>query len=98
MSSHAMKLEWLAHSIGKSYGSYEELVQDKDVEIIYVGSTHQAHKDNSLLALRAGNRFFHLHTKPFRRSFHSIELSSFYEKVSMCYVRKHLLPMQAKLR
>ncbi len=38
----------------KAYGSYEELVQDPDVDIIYVATPHNFHKEHSLLALEAG--------------------------------------------
>lgn len=36
----------------KSYGSYEELAADPDVEIIYIASPHTFHRDNSLLCLK----------------------------------------------
>ena len=38
----------------KAYGSYEELVADADVDIIYVATPHSHHYANTLLALRAG--------------------------------------------
>jgi predicted dehydrogenase len=41
------------HSI-KSYGSYKELVEDPDVDIVYVATPHSHHYDCVLLALRAG--------------------------------------------
>ena len=40
--------------IGKAYGSYEALVADADVDIVYIGSPHTGHKEHALLALRAG--------------------------------------------
>jgi len=42
------------HKIAKSYGSYQELVEDKDVQIVYVGSIHTYHKEHTLMALNAG--------------------------------------------
>ena len=39
-----------------AYGSYEELVQDHDVDIIYIGSPHSHHYQNAMLCLS--------HTKP----------------------------------
>ena len=39
---------------GKPYGSYEELVNDPDVDIIYVATLHHLHEEHTLLALRAG--------------------------------------------
>lgn len=41
------------HSIA-SYGSYKELVEDPNVDIIYVATPHSHHYECSLLALRAG--------------------------------------------
>jgi len=38
-------------SIPKAYGSYEELVNDPDVDVIYIGSPHNLHLGNTLLAL-----------------------------------------------
>lgn len=41
------------HSI-TSYGSYKELVEDPNVDIIYVATPHSHHYECALLALRAG--------------------------------------------
>lgn len=38
----------------KAYGSYEELVRDNDVQIVYVASPHAQHYENTLLALQNG--------------------------------------------
>jgi predicted dehydrogenase len=38
----------------KFYGSYEELVKDPDLEIIYVASPHAFHKEHTLLCLQHG--------------------------------------------
>lgn len=37
-----------------AYGTYEELVQDKNVDIIYVASPHSHHYEHTILALNAG--------------------------------------------
>jgi predicted dehydrogenase len=39
---------------GKAHGSYEELAQAGDVDLVYVGTPHPAHADNVRLALDAG--------------------------------------------
>ncbi|MDR3121063.1 MAG: Gfo/Idh/MocA family oxidoreductase [Clostridiales bacterium] len=39
---------------GKAYGSYEELVNDPDVDIVYVATPHHLHEEHTILALRAG--------------------------------------------
>ncbi|XP_042328856.1 trans-1,2-dihydrobenzene-1,2-diol dehydrogenase-like [Sceloporus undulatus] len=41
------------HGICKAYGSYEELAQDPEVDVIYVGSLHTQHLAHTLLFLRA---------------------------------------------
>jgi len=38
-------------NIPSAYGSYEELVEDEEVDVIYVGTPHIFHKDNITLAL-----------------------------------------------
>jgi len=40
--------------ISRSYGSYQELVQDPEVDVLYIATPHRYHKDNTLLALSAG--------------------------------------------
>jgi len=42
------------YGIERAYGSYEELVADKDIDVIYVASLHPAHMKNALLCLNAG--------------------------------------------
>jgi predicted dehydrogenase len=39
---------------GRVYDSYEALVADPDVDVVYVATTHAQHHDAALLALRAG--------------------------------------------
>lgn len=38
----------------KAYGTYEELVHDENVDIIYIGTPHSHHFQNSMLALQNG--------------------------------------------
>ena len=40
--------------ISKAYGSYKELAEDKDVDIVYVGVTNNAHFDLIMKFLEAG--------------------------------------------
>ena len=42
------------HQIPRSYGSYEELVADPEVDAVYVASPHSHHRDQAVLAARAG--------------------------------------------
>jgi predicted dehydrogenase len=38
----------------RSYGSYAELAEDEDVDVIYVATTHPQHRELALLAIAAG--------------------------------------------
>ena len=40
--------------VPKAYGSYEELVADPDVDVVYVATPHHLHAENALTALEAG--------------------------------------------
>ncbi|CAN5245452.1 Gfo/Idh/MocA family oxidoreductase [soil metagenome] len=43
-----------AHGVGKAYGAYAELVEDPEVDVVYVATPHALHKEHTLLALEAG--------------------------------------------
>ncbi len=51
------------HDVPRAHGSYEALVADPDVDIVYVATPHPAHAGNALLALDAGKHV--LVEKPF---------------------------------
>lgn len=38
----------------RAYGSYEELVADRQVDAVYVASPHAQHRDHAIMALQAG--------------------------------------------
>lgn len=42
------------HHIAKSYGSYEELVQDPEVELVYIGTVNSTHAPLAEMCIRAG--------------------------------------------
>lgn len=42
------------YHINKVYGSYEELVKDTEVDVVYVATPHNLHLENTLLALNNG--------------------------------------------
>jgi len=42
------------HGIPKAYGSYEELLVDKNIDAVYVTTPHPWHYPNTLMALKAG--------------------------------------------
>ncbi|KAG8770487.1 hypothetical protein FRC12_004232 [Ceratobasidium sp. 428] len=52
-----------SHLDVKAYGSYEEVVADKNVDVVYVGTPHTHHYTSTALALRAGKHV--LCEKPF---------------------------------
>ncbi len=64
-SRNAEKAAEFAQKYGaaKSYGSYEELVADPEIDAVYVATPHPFHKEHSLLAIRAGKAV--LCEKPF---------------------------------
>ncbi|WP_411375461.1 Gfo/Idh/MocA family protein [Arthrobacter sp. MPF02] len=51
------------YGIATAYGSYEDLVADPDVDVVYVATPHVFHHANALLALNAGKHV--LVEKPF---------------------------------
>lgn len=51
------------YDIPHAHGSYEELVADPDVDIVYIATPHPSHVDNALLALDHGKHV--LVEKPF---------------------------------
>lgn len=52
-----------AHQIPKVYTKYESLAEDPDIDIVYVATLHNAHYNNTLLALNSGKHV--LCEKPF---------------------------------
>ena len=42
------------HSIARSHGSYEALVEDDGIDAVYVATPHSGHHKHALMALRAG--------------------------------------------
>ena len=49
--------------IDKAYGSYEELVNDPEIDVIYIGTPHTEHKSNAELCIKNGKSV--LCEKPF---------------------------------
>jgi predicted dehydrogenase len=43
-----------AFKIPRAYGSYEELVKDPDIDVVYIATPHIRHKDDCILCLEAG--------------------------------------------
>jgi predicted dehydrogenase len=51
------------HSVPRAYGSYEDLVADPDIDVVYISTTNNAHFANAKLALSSGKNV--LLEKPF---------------------------------
>ena len=56
----------------KSYGTYEELAQDKEVDVIYIATPHVFHCEHTLLCLK--NKKAVLCEKPFAMNFAQVNL------------------------
>lgn len=54
------------HGLERAYESYEQLVVDADVDVVYVASPHSRHAEQALLAIAAGKHV--LVEKPFARN------------------------------
>jgi dihydrodiol dehydrogenase / D-xylose 1-dehydrogenase (NADP) len=42
------------HGFEKSFGSYEELAKDPEINVVYIGTIHPAHFDNTMLCIANG--------------------------------------------
>jgi len=42
------------HGVLKAYGSYSELAEDHEVDVVYIGTPHSFHLENSIMCMRAG--------------------------------------------
>lgn len=59
-----------AHGIGRAHGSYDGLVKDPNIDVIYVATPHTAHLSNTLLCLSSGKHV--LCEKPFALNEHEV--------------------------
>ena len=57
-----VRAEAFAKRVGakRAYGSYEALVRDPDVDVVYVGTIHTMHLNHAKLALEAGKHVLSL--------------------------------------
>ncbi len=61
--SERAKAEAVKYGAAKAYGSYEELVNDPEVDMVYVATPHRFHKEHTLMSLQHGKHV--LCEKPF---------------------------------
>lgn len=59
------------HGFERSYGSYNEMLQDPELDIVYVATPHPFHKENVLACLEAGKAV--LCEKPFTMNARQLE-------------------------
>ena len=43
-----------AHGVDRAYGSFENMLASPDVDIVYIGTPDELHKEHSLRAIAAG--------------------------------------------
>ena len=53
----------LQHQVPNNYGSFEELLANKEIDIVYIATPHHVHRDHCVMALEAGKSV--LCEKPF---------------------------------
>lgn len=84
----------------KAYGSYTELVNDPDVQIIYIATPHSHHYDNALECLNAGKSI--LCEKPFTvnaaQTKHIVELARSKKLFAMEAVWTRCFPLAIELQ
>jgi len=42
------------HNISRSYGTYQELADDPEIDVVYIGTPHTFHLENSVMCMRGG--------------------------------------------
>lgn len=86
--------------IPRHYGSYEQLVADSEVDVVYVGSLHPQHCEHAVLALEAGKHV--LIEKPMALNYEQgrriVEAARKSGKFAMEAMWSRFLPVQAKVR
>ncbi|MNB86740.1 1,5-anhydro-D-fructose reductase [compost metagenome] len=89
-----------SHGIPVAYATYEELVSDPEVDAIYIGTPHPFHKENALLALRAGKAV--LCEKPFTVNSAELEEVVAYAREQKLFLMEAMwsryIPANAKVR
>jgi dihydrodiol dehydrogenase / D-xylose 1-dehydrogenase (NADP) len=86
--------------IPQKYSSYDELVQDKDIDVVYVATPHTFHKANSILALKAGKAV--LCEKPFTINAHEAKELVQYARIKKLFLMEAMwtrfIPAVIKLK
>lgn len=94
------KAERFARSLGaqRAYGSYEELVSDSNIDVVYIATPNSLHRNHCLMALDAGKAV--LCEKPFAMNFAEaqevIALARRRQQFCMEAMWMHFLPAMQK--
>lgn len=87
-------------SIDKAYGSYEELVKDPDIDVIYIGTPHTEHMSNAELCIKNGKAV--LCEKPFtingKETKYLMDLAKKYNVFLMEAMWTKFLPVTKKVK
>jgi len=75
------------HDVPRRYGSYAALAADPDIQVIYIGTPHPMHRENTLLCLNHGKAV--LCEKPFAMNAREAE------EMASCAKEKQLFLMEA---
>lgn len=46
-----------AQQIRRSYGSYEDLAADNEIDVVYIGTLHPQHKEHTVVASRSAHPY-----------------------------------------
>jgi dihydrodiol dehydrogenase / D-xylose 1-dehydrogenase (NADP) len=101
-SRDAGRAKAFAHEFAaeKYYGSYEELVADAEVDVVYVASPHSGHCEHTLLCLNAGKAV--LCEKPFaineREALRMVECARANNLFLMEAIWMRFMPVQTQVR
>ena len=87
-------------NIGRAYPSYEQLANDKEIDVIYISTPHTLHMENTILALNAGRAV--LCEKPFAinadQTMKMIDLARKKKLFLMEAMWTRFLPLMSKVR
>lgn len=76
------------HQAHKAYASYEELVKDSEVDIVYIATPHTHHKEVTLLCLQHHKAV--LCEKPFAMNFQEVEVMIAFAKAQKTFLMEAL--------
>lgn len=89
-----------AHKLPHSYGSYQRLLEDEEIDLVYIATPHPQHRENALASLDAGKAV--LCEKPFALNADQAREMIERARANNCFLMEAMwtrfLPSIAKLR